>query len=73
MEHLTREEAVDLCRRVREQNQAMISAPGRTHCRLCNQSSGDEPDRMYMARRPGYLGCDLINGMRARLRRARTT
>jgi hypothetical protein len=72
MEGLTKDEAVALCRKVREQNQAVISAPGRMQCRNCRRMSGDDPDRMYMAARPGYLGCDLINGMRARLRRART-
>ena len=72
MEGLTRDEAVALCRKVREQNQAAVSAPGRTQCRQCLHLSSQDPDKMYAAGRSGYLGCDLMNGMRARMRRART-
>jgi len=72
MDGLTRDEAVALCRKVREQNQAVVSAPGRTQCRQCFHLSGPDPEKTYMARRSGYLGCDLMNSMRARMQRART-
>lgn len=30
------------------------------------------PDLMYMARKPGFLGCDLMNKLRTRTERARS-
>ena len=70
MEGLTRSEAVVLCSRVREQNQATLSSPDRIQCWKCVRSSGGNPERMIMASAPGYLGCDLINKMLARTKRA---
>lgn len=67
----TRAEAVALCNKVQEQNRAFVSTPDRMQCWQCRKSSGGDPDRMYMARKPGYLGCDLINRLRARTERTR--
>lgn len=73
MKGLTREDAVALCSRVQEQNSAVVSNPGRLQCWQCQRESQGEPDRMYMSRKPGYLGCDLINTLRARSTRARSS
>ncbi len=73
MRGLTRDEAVALCARVREQGQAMLSTPDRRQCWRCQQESQGDPDRMYIARSPGFLGCDLVNKLRARSERARST
>ncbi|MBN1857011.1 MAG: hypothetical protein JW846_08675 [Dehalococcoidia bacterium] len=70
MEGLTRDEAVLLCSRVREQNQATVYSPERIQCWKCVRSSGGNPDAMLMTRSPGYLGCDLINKLLARMKRA---
>lgn len=66
----TRTEAMALCNRVREQNQATVATPDRMQCWQCQKLSGGDPDLMYMARKPGYLGCDLMNRLWARTRRA---
>lgn len=71
MEGLTRAEAVALCSRVREQNHAVLSSPARAQCWKCQTVSEGELDRMYMSRKPGFLGCDLMNKLRARAERAR--
>ena len=72
MRGLTREEAVALCNKVQEQNSAVLSTPGRLQCWQCQRESHGEPARMYMSRKPGYLGCDLMNTLRARVERARS-
>lgn len=72
MEGLTRLEAVALCSTVREQNQAALSSPTRMQCWQCLKASEGDPDRMYMSRSPGFLGCDLMNKLRARAARARS-
>jgi len=73
MEGATEDQAVALCRQAREQQQAVVSTPGRTQCRQCFHLSGSDPDRTHMARQPGCLGCGLMNSMRARRVRARTS
>jgi hypothetical protein len=70
MKGLTREDAVALCNKVQEQNSAVLSTPGRLQCWQCQRESQGDPDRMYVARKPGYLGCDLVNRLRARVERA---
>jgi len=72
MEDLTREEAESLCSQVREQNQAKLFTPERMQCWRCLRSSDGDPDRRYMAGKPGYLGCSLMNKLRTRMERART-
>lgn len=71
MEGITKAEAVALCTRVREQSRAVLSNTNRTECWQCQKASGGDPDLMYMSRKPGYLGCDVINALRARTRRTR--
>jgi len=66
----TRAEAVAQCSRVREQSRAAVSTPDRMRCWQCLRQSGEDPDRMYMASKPGYLGCDLMNRLWARSERA---
>ena len=73
MKGYTRAEAVALCSRVREQSQAIVATPDRMQCRRCLKESEGDPDRMYMAGKPGYLGCDLMNRLRARATRARSS
>lgn len=73
MKGYTKAEAVALCSRVREQSQAFVSTPGRNQCWQCQKQSGDDPELMYMARKPGYLGCDLMNKLWARTARAHST
>lgn len=68
----TKDEAIALCAQVREQNRASLSSPSRTLCWQCQQESGGDADRSYLARKPGYLGCDLVNRLRARSNRARS-
>jgi len=68
----TRAEAVALCSKVREQSSAVVSTTNRAQCWQCQRVSGGNPDEMYMSRKPGYLGCDLINRLRARTGRARS-
>lgn len=70
MQALTRDEAVALCSKVREQSHAVLSSIVRRECWQCRRASGGNPDLMYMSRKPGYLGCDLINRLRARIERA---
>ncbi len=70
MRGYTREEAVALCARVREMSQSLVSTPDRMQCQQCRQESEGHVERAYMARRPGYLGCDLINRLWARTKRA---
>jgi len=72
MEELTREEAESLCSQVREQNRATLFTSERMQCWRCLRSSGGDPDRMYMSGRSGYLGCSLMNKLRARSVRARS-
>jgi hypothetical protein len=72
MEGLTKLEAVALCSTVREQNHAVLSSPTRMQCWQCLNASEGDPDRMYMSRMPGFLGCDLMNKLRARAARARS-
>ncbi|MBE9506311.1 MAG: hypothetical protein IMY84_05785 [Chloroflexi bacterium] len=72
MEKLTREEAESLCSQVREQNQATLFTSERMQCWHCTRSSGGDPDRMYMAAKPGYLGCSLMNKLRRRMERSRS-
>ncbi len=72
MEELTREEAESLCSQVREQNQATLFGSERMQCWRCLRSSSGDPDRMYMAAKPGYLGCSLMNKLRTRMARARS-
>ena len=72
MEELTREQAESLCSQVREQNQAKLFTPERMQCWRCLRSSAGDPDRKYMADRPGYLGCPLMNKLRTRMERARS-
>jgi hypothetical protein len=72
MNGYTRAEAVALCSRVREQSRAVVSTPDRMRCWQCLRQSGGDPDLMYMARKPGYLGCDLMNRLRTRTERARS-
>ncbi len=71
MEELTREEAESLCLQVREQNRATLFTSERMQCWHCLRSSGGDPGRRYMAARPGYLGCSLMNKLRTRMERAR--
>jgi len=71
MKGLTRLEAVALCSMVREQNHATLSSPARMQCWRCMKASEGDPDRMYMSRMPGFLGCELMNKFRARSERAR--
>ena len=71
MEELTRDEAESLCSQVREQNQAKLFTPERMQCWSCLRSSDGDPDRKHMATKPGYLGCSLMNKLRARMKRAR--
>jgi len=71
MRALTRDEAVALCARVREQGRAVLSSMVRSECWRCQRESGMNPDLMYMSRKPGYLGCHLMNRLRARTERAR--
>ncbi len=72
MERITREEAVALCAKAREQSRAALSSPTRRLCWQCQQQSGGDIDHSYMATRPGFLGCDLVNRLRARAKRARS-
>lgn len=72
MNGYTKAVAVALCNKVREQNQASVSTPDRMQCWHCQRQSGGDPDHMYMARKPGCLGCDLVNRLRARSERARS-
>ena len=62
--------AVALCNKVRKQNQASVSTPDRMQCWHCQRQSGVDTNRMYMAGKPGYLGCDLMNRLQARTERA---
>jgi len=71
MNELTREAAVSLCSKVREQNRACLSSSDRMECWRCERQSSGNPGRMYMSRIPGYLGCELVNKLRARSERAR--
>lgn len=73
MRGLTREEAVALCSKVREQSWAVVSTTVRNECWRCQRASEGDPDKMVMASKPGNLGCDLINRLRARSDRARST
>ena len=70
MAGLTKDEAVVLCSSVREQNQATLFSPERIQCWKCVRASRNNPDAMIMASKPGYLGCDLINKLLARIKRA---
>lgn len=70
MRGITKDEAIALCAKVREQNRASLSSPSRRLCWQCQQESGGDIDRSYMAGKPGYLGCDLVNRLRARSHRA---
>jgi len=72
MEGYTRAEAVALCSRVREQSSAVVSTTSRGQCWQCQKASGGNPDEMYMSRKPGYRGCDLMNRLWARTGRARS-
>ncbi len=71
MRGISREEAIALCAKVREQNQASLASPSRPLCWQCQQESDGEVDGSYMARKPGFLGCDLVNRQRTRSERVR--
>ncbi len=72
MKGISQEEAVALCAKVREQNRATLSSPTRMLCWQCQQDSGGDVLETYMTRKPGFLGCDLVNKLRARSERARS-
>ena len=72
MKEISQGEAVALCAKVREQNRAALSSPTRMLCWQCQQDSGGEVSETYMARKSGFLGCDLVNKLRARSDRARS-
>jgi hypothetical protein len=62
-----RDEALRLCRRVREQQSAATFPQGPEQCRRCTRESGESPDRMMMmARRTRYTGCVFMNRLRTR-------
>jgi hypothetical protein len=68
----TRVEAMALCSKVREQGSALLSNTVRTQCLRCQRAAEGDPDLMNMSKKPGYLGCDLMNRLWARSGRAHT-
>ena len=66
MEAIPKDVAWRICVQIREQNRNKWYSPARWQCWGCVKFSKGVQEKMCLSSKPGYRGCNLVNGRYAR-------